>query len=171
MNKYASGYSALSVISGFGWLVMIGSVFGGIITAKTLSTDMEWVGFLVAGAGITQGLFLFGMAAIGKAILDGSLSQQSSSATNADLLKAVSAIERELHLSRQVSSAQNKGENSSEAKVVKVKSTHEPVTSTSTTKNYKGFVIHISPDSVKVEGINLPFKTLSDAERWIDGDR
>jgi hypothetical protein len=76
MNKYASGYTAMGLISVVGWLVIAVSLIGGIAMAGTMPRGMGYIGFIVAIAGAVQGLLLLGVGALGLAILDGSIAQQ-----------------------------------------------------------------------------------------------
>jgi hypothetical protein len=77
MNKYASGYTAMGLISVVGWLVIAVSLIGGVIIFSNASRGEAYIGFIVAIAGAVQGLLLLGVGAIGSAILDGSAAQQS----------------------------------------------------------------------------------------------
>lgn len=103
MNKYASGYTLLQVLSGAGWLVLVASIIGGIFVGANAPRNMGWIGFVVAIAGGFQGLLLIGVSAIGDAVLDGSVAQQeardharnkNSDASSADYQKEI------LHLGR-----------------------------------------------------------------------
>lgn len=76
MNKYASGYTLIQILSAIGWLIILISVVGGIFIASNAERGMGWVGISVGVAGSFQGLLLLGMGAIGTAILDGSLASQ-----------------------------------------------------------------------------------------------
>ena len=76
MNKYASGYTAMGLISVVGWLVIAVSLIGGIIIFSNSNRGDAYIGFIVAIAGAVQGLMLLGVGAIGSAILDGSAAQQ-----------------------------------------------------------------------------------------------
>ena len=77
MNKYASGYTAMGLISVVGWIVIAISLIGGIIIFSNANRGDAYIGFIVAIAGAVQGLLLLGVGAIGSAILDGSAAQQS----------------------------------------------------------------------------------------------
>jgi hypothetical protein len=76
MNKYASGYTAIGLISVVGWLVIAVSLIGGIVIFSNANRGEAYIGFAVAIAGAVQGLLLLGVGAIGSAILDGSTAQQ-----------------------------------------------------------------------------------------------
>lgn len=78
MNRYASGYALIQVLSVVGWLVIALSMIGAIIVASNAPRDMGWVGFVVFIAGGFQGLMLIGVGAIGSAVLDGATSQARS---------------------------------------------------------------------------------------------
>jgi hypothetical protein len=80
MNKYSSGYAAISVISFFGWIVIAVSIIGGIAVLSNAPPGLGYMGWIIAVAGAVQGLLLLGMGAIGLAILDGSIAQQEVAA-------------------------------------------------------------------------------------------
>lgn len=90
MNKYANGYTAIAMISVFGWVVIAVSVVGGVITLADDQSGMAFFGWSVIVAGTVQGLLLLGMGAIGLAILDGSVAQQDSLKVLLDIRRAVS---------------------------------------------------------------------------------
>jgi hypothetical protein len=77
MNKYASGYTLIQILSVIGWLIIVVSIFGGIFIASNAVRGMGWVGISVAIGGSFQGLLLLGIGAIGTAILDGSIALQN----------------------------------------------------------------------------------------------
>ena len=76
MNKYPSGYALVSLISVFGWIIIVASIIGGLFMLSSAPAGMRYIGWIVAIAGSVQGLLLSGMGAIGLAILDGSIAQQ-----------------------------------------------------------------------------------------------
>lgn len=76
MNKYASGYTLIQILSVIGWFVIVISVIGGIFISLNAERGMVWVGISVAVAGSFQGLLLLGIGAVGTAILDGSVASQ-----------------------------------------------------------------------------------------------
>lgn len=80
MNKYPSGYALVSLISVFGWIVIVVSIIGGLVMLASAPVGMRYIGWTIAIAGSVQGLLLSGMGAIGLAILDGSIAQQEISA-------------------------------------------------------------------------------------------
>lgn len=88
MNRYASGYTLISLISVIGWLAIVLSVVGGIIIGVNAPRGAGYIGFTLAIAGSFQGLLLLGVGAIGQAVLDGSIAQQSAAAS----LEALSRV-------------------------------------------------------------------------------
>jgi hypothetical protein len=76
MNKYASGYTAISIITVFGWITICASVIIGLIILLNARNDAGYIGLILGAAGAVQGLLLLGMGSIGLALLDGSASQQ-----------------------------------------------------------------------------------------------
>ena len=73
MNKYASGYTAMGIISLFGWIVIVISVIGGYVIGNITE---GYIGLITVVCGLVQGVLLLGVGAIGSAILDGSAAQQ-----------------------------------------------------------------------------------------------
>lgn len=78
MNRYASGYTLVSLISIFGWGVVAVSLVGGLSWASSAPEGLGYIGFIVAVSGVVQGIILLGIGAIGLAILDGSVATQRS---------------------------------------------------------------------------------------------
>jgi len=74
MNKYASGYTAMSIISLVGWIVIGLSIICGFLVS--MNREMGYIGLIIAVSGTVQGLILLGVGSIGSAILDGSTAQQ-----------------------------------------------------------------------------------------------
>lgn len=99
MNKYASGYTLIQILSVIGWLIIIVSIIGGVLIASNADRGMGWVGISVAVAGSFQGLLLLGMGAIGTAILDGSVASQRNIEIkeHSSLSKPNSAPNSDLH--------------------------------------------------------------------------
>ena len=95
MNKYASGYTLIQILSVIGWFVIAISVIGGIFILSNAERGMGWVGISVAVAGSFQGLLLLGIGAIGTAILDGSVAQQEVAANISKKDSVVPSRERE----------------------------------------------------------------------------
>lgn len=73
MNRYASGYTLISLISVIGWLAIALSLIGGIIIGANAPRGLGYIGFTIAITGSFQGLLLLGVGAIGAAILDGAI--------------------------------------------------------------------------------------------------
>ena len=76
MNKYASGYTAMGIISLFGWIVIVISVIGGYVIGGSMPRGEGYIGLIIVVCGLVQGVLLLGVGAIGSAILDGSAAQQ-----------------------------------------------------------------------------------------------
>jgi hypothetical protein len=140
MNKYASGYALLKLMSTLGAIVIGLSIVGGFIVFFSSNKGMGWVSFLVATAGGIQGLILMGVASIGEAILDGSLAQQKI-AGGSDY--------------RAAATTQTVQSIATPPDYVRV-------------KNFKGHVILKGPSGILVAGHNVQFKNVLEAERYID---
>lgn len=87
MNKYASGYALIRLMSVVGSVFIAVSIIGGVVIGVSSPRGMGGYGFVVAILGVFQGLMILGVGAIGEAILDGARSQASSVELLEQLLK------------------------------------------------------------------------------------
>jgi hypothetical protein len=140
MNKYASGYALIQFMTVFGAIVVGVSLLGGLMIFFNSEKGMGWVGVAAAVAGTFQGLILMGVAAIGEAILDGSLAQQRAAGQVA-LQSSVITQSPKVY--------------SASPDYVRVKS-------------YKGHVILKGPSGISIGGVVGHFKNVIEAERHID---
>lgn len=144
MNKYSFGYSLLSFVSTVGALVALGSIVLGVYVFLEAPRGMEYTGIVISVGGFIQGLFLFGVAEIGRAILDGSLAQQ-------ELLKMTIR-----HQERSSGTVPNYRSEIQKQSIVSV-------------KVYKGYRITKKGDVFGIEGVkDNTFETILAAEKWID---
>lgn len=155
MNKYSSGYTAISIISFLGWIVIIVSIIGGAVIGLGADRGMGFVGLVVAGAGVVQGLLLLGVGTLGLSILDGSIAQQS-------ILKILEGegSENNFKASGAIPSAKNYSDGSN-----LIKST-SPSTVKRHIKNYKGIEITRGQDGVYIE--ENKFANVLEAEKWVN---
>lgn len=91
MNKYQSGYAAISLITAIGWVTVALSVAGGIAIAMGADRNGE-IGLLIGAAGAIQGFILVGIGSVGQAILDGSLALQEMSGKRDDTTNVGNAV-------------------------------------------------------------------------------
>lgn len=89
MNRYASGYKMISLISVIGFFAIAISVVGGIIIGSNAPRGLGYVGFVIVIAGSFQGLLLLVVGVIGQAILDGSNAQQDALSAIKELAKSL----------------------------------------------------------------------------------
>ena len=82
--RYSFGHAAVWLASLIGGLSMIGSVITAIIFLF-ISDNEQGYSVAIAFAGIFYGVLLIGVGSIGKAILDGAVSQQNSEAILGDI--------------------------------------------------------------------------------------
>lgn len=147
MNKYSSGYILLSFLTVIGALVSFVSIAFGVYIFFESPRGVGYTGIIIAIGGFIQGLFLYGVAEIGRAILDGSLAQQ-------DLLKLMSKAPE---LSSGVVQ-KNSGEGG-----------YPILPSSGIVKSYKGHKIVKIDNNFSIEGMEgTNFDTVLAAEKWID---